>query len=123
MGSLYRRVHVNRFAIVLAVLAVLSWCQEAAAQDRIIAGRQTVAEWRRVASTNEAFSLGYASGAMSFMNVFSGCKVPGSVGELQAFLLYGADASLNMQQALVVNASQRGCTALSSDDLQRNIAR
>lgn len=123
MGSLYRRIHRHGITIVFVVLAVLSWCQDVAAQDNKIAGRQTVAEWRRFALTNESFSLGYAAGAMSFMNVFFGCKVPGSVGELQAFLLYGADGSLNMQQALVVNASQRGCTALSSDDLQRNIAR
>jgi hypothetical protein len=92
------------------------------AQEREFAGQQTVGEFRADArSFGEKYSVGFASGVVGFMNIVMWCDTPGTVGDLHAYLLHGADPRATIWQALAVAADRRGCEFKSIEEMRKTL--
>jgi hypothetical protein len=107
------------------VAAVLLWSAGLAEAQRPIAGSKTVGEWRRMVreygTWADAYATAWGGGAMTWQNIVVWCENPTTVGELVAYLRYGADPSWTLRQALVIGAHRRGCDFMPMEEIQRAI--
>jgi hypothetical protein len=118
-GSTTRRV------LILSLLLSLVLTGSVWAESPRLAGDGTIREWRAdivlYGAGGEALALAYAAGAMAWQNIVVWCPYPITVGELAAYLLYGAEPGWTLRQALFHNAGRRGCSWTPSDEVLRDL--
>jgi hypothetical protein len=114
------RQYGSRF-LIYSVLLSLILVGSAWAESPRIAGDGTVREWRAIyggiGATNEAFAVTYAAGASAWLSIYFWCRDPGTVGELAAFLRYGAEPDWTVRQALVSYVDRRDCVWKSLEEV------
>lgn len=106
--------------VAAAIVAACLGAGAGEAQERPLAGQETVKAFRTKAQLigEPAFSTGYAGGVAGFMNIVMECATSTSIGELRAYLLFGADADLTLWQALAAYSNRSGCTFKSIEAMR-----
>lgn len=109
--------------MILTVLVLSLLASPIHAQPVRLAGQQSVAEFREEARKDRSYSIGFAVGIATLMNLVMVCDHSSSAGEIEAYLLYSVDPTVTVWQALIINANRLGCAFSNREKMAEVLAR